>query len=253
MSAWIVASITFICVFGSAYAAMKFRDKVPEHHLREESRDMVRLVTGLMATLSALVLGLLIASAKSSFDTINEGFKVSAAKIVLIDRTLAEYGPEAADARKLLRDAYAARIEQIFSRSGDAGKTVGALAQTPLVEAIERKIQGLAPNTEFQRMLQARALQLGYEIAQTRWNAFEEAGARTPPLLLVVLVFWLAAMFASFGLFAPRNRTTVTALVIGAFAVATAVFVIEEMADPLAGIIKISSTPMRNALAILGK
>jgi len=253
MSAWAMASVTFAFVLGSAFAAMELRRLLPEHHLHEDSKDMIRLVAGLMATLSALVLGLLIASAKSSFDTINAEFKASAAKIILVDRALAQFGPESREARGVLRNAYSARIAQLFPEEGRPDTTRDDLANASSTEPIEQAIRALAPATELQRSQQARALQLGDEIAQARWSAFEEIGAKTPPALLAILIFWLAAMFASFGLFAPRNRTTVTALVIGALAVATSVFLIEEMSDPIGGVIRISATPMRNALAVLGK
>ena len=253
MSPWAVASITFGCVFGGALAGMGLRRILPEHHLSEDSKDVVRLVTGLVATLSALVLGLLIASAKSSFDSVNETFKESAAKVILVDRTLAQYGPDAREVRELLRTAYAARIRQLFPDEGGQVSAGDALEGPAAIQGVEQKIRALAPVNELQRALQSRALQLTYEIAQARWNAFEQVGNRTPPTLLAVLVSWLAAMFASFGLFAPRNPTAVTVLVIGALAVATSILLIEEMSEPLRGIIAISSLPMRNALAILGK
>ena len=253
MTPWAIALITFGCVFGGALAGMRLRRLLPEEHLREESKDMVRLVTGLIATLSALVLGLLIASATNSFDAVNEGFKESAAKIILVDRALAQYGPETKELRINIRDAYAARIKQLFPADRSKRAAGDGFMEPASVEGIEQRIQALTPNTELQRSQKARALQLGNEIAQARWMAFEEVGTRTPTLFLAVLVAWLTAMFASFGLFAPGNRTTITALVIGALSVATAILIIEELSDPLNGIIAISSTPMLNALGMLGK
>jgi len=254
MSALAVASITFVCVFGGALAGMWLRSVASESHLSEASKDIVKLVTGLMATLSALVLGLLIASAKDSFDSINTEFKQSATKVILLDRTLAQYGPDANDVRAAIKEAYAARINRLFPQAGRQINESDALSGgPPLAERVERRLQALAPSTDAQRALRSRAVQLTDEIAQARWITFEQAGTRTPPAFVAVLVFWLAAMFAGFGLFAPRNRTAITALVIGALSVATAILLIEEMNDPLAGVIAISSEPMRNALAILGK
>ena len=253
MSAWAVASITFVCVFGGALAGMWLRSVAAEHYLSEEAKDIVKLVTGLIATLSALVLGLLIASAKSSFDSINGEFRDSAVKVILLDRALAQYGPDANDVREALRNAYAARLNRLFPQDGRTIAESEALSGPSLAEAVEARIQALVPATDAERTLRLRAMQLIYEIAQARWNTFEQAGTRTPPAFVAVLVFWLAAMFAGFGLFSPRNMTTMTALVIGALSVATAILLIEEMNDPLAGIIAISSAPMRNALAIIGK
>ena len=253
MNAWAVASITFVCVFGGALAGMGLRSVASERYLSEEAKDIVKLVTGLIATLSALVLGLLIASAKTSFDSINDEFKESAAKVILLDRALSQYGPDANDVREAVRNAYAARLDRLFPQDGRPIVESDALSGPALAEVVQQRVQSLAPATDAQRTLRLRAMQLIDDIAQARWNAFEQSGTRTPPAFVAVLVFWLAAMFAGFGLFAPRNVITMTALVIGALSVATAVLLIEEMNDPLAGIIAISSVPMRNALAILGK
>src|SRR5450631_2397104 len=108
-----IGLIVLVCVFGGALLGMFLRTVLPEHHLNEASKDVVKLVTGLIATLAALVLGLLIASAKNSFDTVNEGFRQSAAKVILLDRALAQYGPETKDVRELLRGSFTTRVEQI--------------------------------------------------------------------------------------------------------------------------------------------
>lgn len=253
MSEMEVAAIAFACVLGGALAGIALGGVLPKHHLSDETKDIVRLVTGLVATLSALVLGLLIASSKSAFDTVNQGFVESAAKVVLVDRLLAQYGAEAKDARALLRTTFAARLERLFPETGTLGAASAVLEGSSAEQAFDRKIEALAPTTDFQRSIRARVLELSYEIERSRWTALEQSGTRTPTAFLVVLVSWLTAMFASFGLFAPRNRTTVTALVIGALSVATAIFLVEEMSDPFSGVIRISSAPMRNALALLGK
>jgi hypothetical protein len=226
---------------------------LPEHHLSADSRDVVKLVTGVVATLSALVLGLLIASAKNSFDTINSALKQSAAKVIVIDRLLAQYGPEAKGIREALRNTYAARVDELFTASARDGGIRLVLREASSGEEIGNRVRALVPATELQRGLQLRAVHLIGEVEQARWLGFEEAESRTPTAFLVVLVSWLAAMFAGFGLFAPRNATALAALAIGALAVSTAVFLIEEMGRPLDGVIAIPSEPMRSALDVLGR
>ena len=253
MSAWAVGLTTFLCVLGSALGGMCLRRLLPEHHLSAESIDVVKVVTGLIATLSALVLGLLTASAKNSFDAVDHGFKEMAAKVILIDRTLAQYGPGAKDARDLLRTASAARLDQLFPtgvRSAAASKVLGDAS--PL-DPLDAQLQALAPADDLQRDLKARAQRSLEELAQARWLSFEEANSATPPAFLVVLVAWLASMFVGFGLFTPCNTTALAALVIGALAVSTSVFLIEEMSRPLDGLISISGEPLRRALAVLGR
>jgi len=253
MSAWAIGVVTLVCVFGGALLGLFLRSVLPEHHLREDSKDVVKLVTGLIATLSALVLGLLIASAKSSFDTVNDGFSDSTARVLLVDRVLAQYGPEAKEVRDLVRRAVAQRLRQVFPDETAPGAAMEALRGSAALEEVQTRVRALAPGNDTQRALQSRALQILGDLEQARWLTFERSFGSTPPVFLVVLVSWLAAMFASFGLFAPRNATALAALLSGALSVSTAIFLIEEMNHPLDGIIAISSAPMHDALTILGK
>ena len=249
MSALTIGAIAFVCILGGALAGLVLRTALPEQHLSEDSKDIVKVVTGLIATLSALVLGLLIASAKSSFDTVNTEFKQVAAKIIVVDRVLAQYGPAAKDARDLLRSAYAAHVHQLFSAGGST--PASALRDTLSIEQLDAKVRALVPADDSQGALKAQAERVVAEVAQARWLGFEEAATRIPTGFLVVLVSWLAAMFAGFGLLSPRNATALTALLLGALAVSTSIFLIEEMGRPLDGVIAISSEPMRNALTVL--
>ena len=248
-----IASIVFACVFAGALLGMFLRTVLSEHHLREDSKDVVKVVTGLIATLCALVLGLLIASAKGSFDSINEGFRQSAAKLILLDRVLAQYGPETKDVRDLIRRGFAARIAVLFPEDQSQRGTLDSPQGTATVEGVENRLRALSPQNDAQRLLQSRALQFSGEVAQARWLAIEEAENTIPAAFLVVLVFWLATMFASFGLFAPRNAVALAVLFVGALSIAGSIFLIEELNGPLGGMITISSAPMHKALALLGQ
>lgn len=253
MSSWAIGLITLGCVFGGAVFGLALRTVLPEQHLREDSKDVVKLVTGLIATLSALVLGLLIASAKTSYDAVKDTLSDSAAKVLVVDRALAQYGPEAKAVRDLIRNAMARRLHQLFPDEAAPGATLEALRGSAELEEVETAVRALVPGNDAQRALQSRALQVLGDLEQARWLTFERSVSSTPPAFLVVLVSWLAAMFASFGLFAPRHATAIAALLIGALSISTAIFLIEEMNRPFEGIIAISSAPLRNALALLGK
>lgn len=253
MSSFTLAAIVFACVFGGALLGLFLRNVLPEHHVREDTKDVMKLTTGLIATLAALVLGLLVASAKSSFDTMNDDLRQIGAKLIVLDRTLARYGPETADLRQLVRGAFTARVEFLFPADASQRPTLVAPIGAARPGDIEEALLALVPRTDAQRWLQSRALQVNGDIEQTRWLALEQAGATISIPFLVVLVFWLAAIFASFGLFAPRNATAIVVLVVGALAVSTSIFLIDEMDHPLDGVISLSSGPMRNALAELGQ
>jgi hypothetical protein len=248
-----IALIVLVCVFGGALLGLFLGRVLPEHHLSTESRNAVMLVTGMIATLSALVLGLLVSSAKGSFDTVGEELRQTASQVILLDRVLGQYGPETQAIRALLRQEYAARVEQIFSPEKSERQKAIAPERTDPVEEIESRISQLAPGNETQRGLQSRALQIDGELARTHWLLIEHAGSSIPLPFLAVLVSWLAAIFAAFGLFTPRNATAVIALFIGALSVSTAIFLIEALDRPVEGLMSISGAPMRNALRHLGQ
>lgn len=249
-----VALICLACVFGSALLGMRIGRLLPESHLSESSRDTVKLMTGLMATLAALILGLLIASAKSSYDRANDEFRQLAAKAVLLDRALAEYGPETKEVRVSLFTAYKDRIDQLFP-GASAEAHPGPMERRPLqIEEIEARLRGLLPPSDARRAHMERALQLVNEMAGSGWVlTIEESDNSLPTPMLVVLIAWLSAMFVGFGMLAPRNATVGVALLVGALSVSASIFLIEEMNHPLDGMIHISGAPMHNALKFMGQ
>jgi hypothetical protein len=248
-----IALLVFTCVFGGAVIGMFLRVVLPEHHLSDETRDVIKVGMGLIATLSALVLGLVIATAKSSYDTQNEAIKHTAAKVLLLDRVLANYGPETKGARDLLRRTLASRVEQIWpedrSQRGRLIPPQGVLAD----HGIEAYILQLSPKNDAQRWLQSQALQIGSDIMQTRWLVFGGLGRTVPVLFLSVVVFWLTIIFGSFGLLAARNGTVVAVLFLCAVSVAGSMFLILEMDQPFEGLMKVSGAPLRYAISQLGE
>ena len=151
-----------------------------------------------------------------------------------------------------MRRGFAARIAVLFPEDQSQRATLDSPQGKAAVEGIENRLRALSPQNDAQRSLQSRALQISGEVAQARWLAIE-AENTMPTAFLVVLVFWLATMFASFGLFAPRNAVALAVLFVGALSIAGSIFLIEELNDPLGGMITISSAPMHKALALLGQ
>jgi hypothetical protein len=253
MSSIAITSIVFTCVFGSALLGLLLRVKLPQNHLSQDSKDVVKLAMGLIATMAALVLGLLTASAKSSFDTQNDEVKQSAAKIILLDRALAHYGPETKEVRELIRHTIGLRLDLTWPEDSSKPGKLDAPEQVLASEGIYDRIRALSPQNDAQRELQAKALQISGDLLGTRWLLLTQSSSPIPMPFLVVLVFWLSILFASFGLFAPRNATVIAALVLSAVAVSGSTFLILEMSRPFEGMIKISSAPVRYALSQLGK
>jgi hypothetical protein len=252
VSAVAIASIVFACLFAGALLGMFLRAVLPEHHLNTDTKDAVKVAIALVATMGALVLSLLISTAKSAYDTRSSEFVQMSADIVLLDRVLARYGPEAKDARSLLRRSVAASIEWFWPTTGARPAGFDPTATSP-VEALYDKIEELSAQTESQRSLQVQALNLAMNLGHTRFLLYEQAGSSVPLPFLVVLVFWLTIIFASFGLFAPGNATVTTVFLVCALSVSGAIFLILELDRSFEGMIQVSSTPLRQALARLGQ
>ena len=242
----------FACIFGGMLLGMFLRTVLPEHHLSDESKDAIKVGTGIMATLAALVIGLLVASAKSSFDTMNSGLIQTGSKIILLDRLMARYGPETRETRDLLRSGVASAIEQIWPNE-KLEQTAAKTARAG-IEALQDKLLQLTPQNDGQRWLQSRALQVGGEIAEARWLLLEHVGQSSLQMpFLVVLVSWLVFIFFSFGLFSPPNATVIVVLLVCALSVAGALYLIQELDRPYGGLITISSAPLHEARAYLGQ
>ena len=246
-----IALIVFACVFGGALLGMLLRAVLPEHHLSEDTKDVIKLGMGLIATMTALVLGLMIATAKSSYDTQDEAVKHTAAKVLLLDRMLSNYGPETKEARALLRRTVASRLEAIWPENRSQRARLDAPEAVFTDRGIEARILQLSPQNDAQRWLQTQALRIGRDILETRWLVLGRAGSSIPVPFLIVVVFWLTIIFGSFGLFAPRNATAVTVLFLCALSVAGSIFLILEMARPFEGVMKISSASLRYTLSHL--
>ncbi|WP_254511618.1 bestrophin-like domain [Anatilimnocola floriformis] len=247
MSPLVVSLIVLLCIFGSSLGGLLLRPHFPDGHLNTESKEVIKLVVGIVGTMTGMVLGLLVASAKSSFDSQHHGVSQLAANVVVLDRALAHYGPETQATREALRKTVTDMIERIWAEpkpaNGDATK----------YEEVYDHILALQPKNESQRTNQALALKVVHDTAQMRWLLYSQRIGSIPPVFLILLVAWLAITFGSYGLFAPRNATTIAVLLLGSLVVSSAVFLILELDRPFGGIMHISSQPLRNALAQVGQ
>jgi len=254
VSPLVISLMAFGCIFGGMLLGMFLRRVLPEHHLSDEAKDVMKLGTAIIGTLAALVIGLLIASAKESFDTMNRGLLQAGSKAILLDRVMAHYGPETREARDLLRSGLAAAIEQIWEKERKVREGAEALDPRAGLEALQDKLRQLSPQTDAQRWLQSRALQVSGDIAETRWLLIEQLGQSSLPMpFFVMLVSWLVIIFFSFGLFSPRNATVIVVLFLCALSAAGSLYLILELDRPYGGLITVSSASLSNALAHLGR
>lgn len=249
-----VSGIVFACVLGGIFLGMILRALLPEEHLSAESKDVVKLGMGLIGTMTALVLGLLIASAKSSFDTQRNGLAQLSANIIMLDRLLAHYGTESKDVRKMLRASVSDMLERTWPEENrESGPTKEKSRTEGRYEGLFDKIQELAPKNETQRAYQSQAMKIATDTAQMRWLLFAQKGSSIPTPFLVVMVCWITLILGSFSLFTRPNVFVLVSLIVCALAVSSAIFLILGLDQPFGGIIQISSAPMRDALEQLGR
>jgi len=248
-----ITAIVFVCVFGGVLIGVGIRRILPEHHLSSDSRDVVKLGMGFIATLTAMVLGLLIATAKSTYDTQNATVKELSTRVILLDRTLAIYGPETKEARGLLHISTESTLHHLWpddkKQHADLtpGESRGAL------ETMYEKISALTPQTDTQKVAKARAMDLTVELAQTRLRLFAQQETSLPAPFFIVLVFWLIVLFAGYGTLTPTNATVLVVLTICSLSVSAAVFLMLELTTPFTGTIRIPSVPLSHAFTLLGQ
>jgi len=247
----VIGLILFVGLIGITLLGGCLRRIVPAEHLSGDSKDVVKLALGLVATMTAILLGLLISSAKNTFDTTRSEVIQMAAKVELLDRVLKLFGPQATDSRHALQNSVADGVRQTWPT-----KRTGSVRLDPneqMGDALYVAVHRLSPQDDTQRELKTQATSLMVQLAELRALLQAQAIPSLSKPLLIALVSWLVVIFFGFSLLAPANATSTLALVAGAFSVACAVFIILELNYPFAGAIRIPSEPMTNVLNHLGK
>jgi hypothetical protein len=255
MDTTIVSMIVFTCTFGCALLGMLLRTVLPEHHLDDATKDTVKVGIGLIATMTALVLGLVTASAKSSFDAVDSTVKNTAVDVLTLDRTLARYGPEVSEIRKGLQRTVEARVNTIWPQGSSKPSNLDPMSSggVSAAEKLSEAIRALKPRDDAHEALKARALDITEALLKERWLVLTGIESSVPLPFLVILVFWLTITFWSFGLFAPRNATVLVVLFVCALSVASAVFLVLELNTPFEGLLKVSPEPFRYVIAHLNQ
>ena len=238
----------FVLLAAITLVALYFHRRLGDDLLTQATHDAVKIGIGVIVVLSALVLGLLIASAKNNFDTAGRDLKRFSTEAVLLDRTLRAYGPEGASARNTLQRY----IERALAGTWPTGKRAEVVADPEaerMIYELQDSILALTPQNSRQRALNEELRGEVRRFIELRWILVEEA---TPSLnipLLGVVVVWLSLVFASFGYNAPRNRVVIITFVLCAACIGGAMFLILQMDRPFEGLIKVSPAPLEKALA----
>jgi hypothetical protein len=246
MKSIVVTSIVFGLVLTAALAGMSLRPILPRDLLGPEDKEVVRLTTTVITTMSGLVLGMLVSSAKSSHDARKNEVAEMSTKIVAIDRLLTEYGPETGEIRAEFRRVVEVGVERIWPHFGalPADLKPGGHGQI-----LSEQMRLLEPKNDRQAAALAEATSLIHGLRLTQWLMFLKTEQTALPLpLLVVLVSWLATIFFSFGLFVSPDAVVLGTFACGALGVSSAVFIILAMYTPFSGIMGISPNPILETL-----
>jgi hypothetical protein len=243
--------MVFLIVFAGAIGGLNLYRLLPDTHLTTETRDAVRLGIGMVSVLASLVLGLLTASAKGTFDHTDAAMRAYAADIILLDQTLRAYGPETKPVRNVLLDYTDRSVQgtwptppakQAPLEDQDAGR---------LLAGVVEQILALVPTTPNQTWLRDQALNISAQLLHTRWALLVNQEGSISPVLIAIMVVWVTLIFVSFGLNAPRNSTVVAAFLVCSLSIGASIFLILEMDSPFDGVIMISGEPMKSALTHL--
>ena len=243
-----MALLALLLMVLGAGLGVALRRALPDHHLNDHAKDIVRLGAALVATITALVLGLLINSANGFYETQRAEVRRIAADIILLDAVLDNYGPPALEARKILRHSTELFVGQVWHND------VRPFEYSPLgptSHVLFNTLADLPTTTTLQRTLHDTAVNTAIRIAQTRLELYEQSKARLPSPILFVLIFWLTALFTSFSLFSPLNPTSIAALVLVALCAAAALLLILEMERPFSGLMQVSPRVLSSALSPL--
>jgi hypothetical protein len=237
------------CIFCGGMGGLYLHRILPRGHLTRETLDVVKLGAGMLSVLASLVLGLLIATAKTSYDSTDLAIRNYAAELALLNETLRDYGGVASVPRDRLREYVERFLQEGWPRNGRRPIIDEDQKTRALLEHVREAIRALEPADKAQSGLKDGAVEIDMNLLRQRWLLIEQQGPNVQRVVLVVLVSWVTVIFASFGLNAPRNGTVVAMFLICSLAIGGSIFLILEMDRPLDGVMRISSWPVENVLA----
>jgi hypothetical protein len=241
----LVAMAIFVCLVAASLGSLVLSERLPAHHRQDETYNVVRLAASIFVVMTSLVLGLLVNSSKNMFEAIDRNIHAFSTELILLDRTLRHYGPEASDVRQRLR----AYVRQAINGTwgADASPVLEDRAAETLLDEVGNGLVAMRPSDPV-RTEMWREAEVSYQnVVRRRWVLIEESEGTIPTPFLVMLVAWLVLIFASFGYRAPRNAVVATTLVVSAFLIAGSIYLILDMNVPFSGPIKISPAPLQRA------
>jgi hypothetical protein len=237
----------FVGLAGAAVFTLYAHPILASSHRDDATRDVVRLCAGIFVVMTSLVLGLIVNSAKTTFESADKNVHAYATQLILLDRALKEYGPETANARKSLL----AYVKQAAARMAQNDALLSSQAAEGLLSGVAKELALLTPADASQSSLRLRAEQRLETVFEMRWALVEQSEGSIPRPLIMLIGAWLMLIFASFGYCAPRNVVVVTSLIVASFLIASAIYLTLDMEAPFDGPMQVSSKPLIRAIAEL--
>jgi hypothetical protein len=242
-----MAVIAFVLILGCTILGTIVRARLPEHHLTGDSKEVIRLATALVATLTAVVLALLFASTRTAFEQTSAYVSRLAIDMTELDDLLAEYGPEAAPLRKTLRAELGPLIDSIWREDAvESGRPIAGAKSSS--ETTRYMLRELKPQNAVQASLQAHALQISLDITQIRLGLIAQPPDSSSRPFMTVVVLWLMFIFATFSLSAKPNPTLTTVLFICILSASGAIYLVLELGLPFGGLMQVPNHVLRGAL-----
>jgi len=243
----VVGVVIFVMALAGAFSGWALRQRLPAHHLTDETKSVVSLSMAMVATISALVLGLLISNANNSFIALGGEVTTLSAQILRLDGLLHRYGPDADPARETLREYADHKVIDLFP-DNPRDVSLNNPSTYELLQRLEDQMLALKPANSRDQWWLGQAITLAGKIGDTGWLMSQQVGQGTPKAFVALLAFWLTSLFASFGLFAPKNATSVLFMTLCAIAIAGAIMMILELEKGFGALVHISPRPMRQAV-----
>ena len=244
LSEFVVAVLAFLSMMGAALLGLFSKTRLPSEHPQEDTSSVVRVVAQLFVVMTSLVLGLMLDSAKNTFETNNRDIRTLATEIILLDRTMRALSPEAEDARRHL-------VEYVHTSLKGANILEEDPQAEASLEAAGTSLRAIRVSDEQKVALWNDARQLYRQVVRQRWVVIDEYGGTIPPPLIIMVILWLAIIFASFGYRAPRNTIVTASFFLAALLISAAIYLILDMDTPSSRMTQASNVPFQRALAQL--
>jgi hypothetical protein len=251
VNADLIALLPAALVFVSGLAGLFLQVWRSEKEGADETRDLINRMTGLIATMSAIVLGLLIASANNFYTTQKAGLETVSARILQLDSVLRRFGPDAQPARDLLKDMITSSYERVWKTGSDALTIEETQAKWDAMFVILNRLRETTPDAR--KFLLVKATDITTSINDQRLLMLLQLSNSLSWPFMTILVSWVCLLFFGFGTLARVNRAAVAGLAVGAVSVASAIFLIVELSRPYSGLLRLSPDPVLKAIDALGR